>query len=82
MAAQAKSSIEVYNIDDALAVFGNDQFKLILASAVRAREIARERVFQERKAGAKITHNNKSAVTALAEFADGTVGAEYLDKVR
>ena len=59
MKAQVKSSIEVYNIDDALAVFDNNQFKLILAAATRSREIATQRTFQERN-GVKITYENKS----------------------
>ena len=81
MKARAKSSIEVYNIDDALAVFDNNQFKLILAAATRSREIASQRTFQERN-GVKMAYENKSNVTALCEIANGTIGKEYLDKVR
>jgi hypothetical protein len=79
--AALKSSIEVYNIDDALAVFGNNQFQLILAASIRSREIATQRTFQERN-GIKMTYENKSNVTALYEIANGTVGKEYLNKVR
>ena len=79
--AALKSSIEVYNIDDALAVFGNNQFQLILAASIRSREIATKRTFQERN-GVKMTYENKSNVTALYEIANGTVGKEYLNKVR
>jgi DNA-directed RNA polymerase subunit K/omega len=79
--AALKSSIEVYNIDDALAVFGNNQFQLILAASIRSREIATQRTFQERN-GVKMTYENKSNVTALYEIANGTVGKEYLNKVR
>jgi DNA-directed RNA polymerase omega subunit len=81
MKARVKSSIEVYNIDDALAVFDNNQFKLILAAATRSREIATQRTFQERN-GVKMTYENKSNVTALYEIATGAIGKEYLDKVR
>jgi DNA-directed RNA polymerase subunit K/omega len=79
--AALKSSIEVYNIDDALAVFGNNQFQLILAASIRSREIATQRTFQERN-GIKMTYENKSNVTALYEIATGAIGKEYLDKVR
>lgn len=81
MKTRVTSSIEVYNIDDALAVFDNNQFKLILAAATRSREIATQRTFQERN-GVKITYENKSNVTALYEIATGTIGKEYLDKIR
>ena len=79
--AAKKSSVEVYNIDDALAVFGNNQFQLILAAATRAREIATARTIAER-AGSTVKYANRHSVTALAEFAEGKVGAEYLNKVR
>jgi DNA-directed RNA polymerase subunit K/omega len=79
--AALKSSVEVYNIDDALAVFDNNQFNLILAAAVRAREIATARTIAER-AGSKVKHANRHSVTALAEFAEGKIGTEYLNKIR
>lgn len=79
--AALKSSVEVYNIDDALAVFDNNQFQLILAAAVRAREIATARTIAER-AGSTVKYANRHSVTALAEFAEGKVGKEYLDKVK
>jgi DNA-directed RNA polymerase subunit K/omega len=62
-------------------VFGNNQFQLILAASIRSREIATQRTFQERN-GIKMTYENKSNVTALYEIANGTVGKEYLNKVR
>lgn len=79
--AAKKSSVEVYNIDDALAVFGNNQFQLILAAAVRAREIATARTIAER-AGSTVKYANRHSVTALAEFAEGKIGTEYLNKIR
>jgi DNA-directed RNA polymerase subunit K/omega len=79
--AAKKSSVEVYNIDDALAVFDNNQFNLILAAAVRAREIATARTIAER-AGDKTKYPTRHSVQALTEFANGTVGREYLNKVR
>lgn len=77
----AKSSVEVYNIDHALAVFGNNQFQLILAAAVRAREIATTRTIAER-AGSTDKHANRPCVSAIIDFAEGKVGTEYLNKIR
>jgi DNA-directed RNA polymerase subunit K/omega len=79
--AALKSSVEVYNIDDALAVFDDNQFNLILAAAVRAREIATARTIAER-AGSKVKYANRHSVTALAEIAEGKIGTEYLNKIR
>ena len=81
MARASKHSIETYDIDKALAVFDNNQFYLILASAIRAREIASQRVFQERN-GVKVPYTNKPTVEALCEVATGKVGKEYLNKIR
>ena len=78
--AATKSSVEIYNIDDALAVFDNNQFELILAAAVRAREIATARTIAERN-GSKVKYANRQSVSALIEFAEGKVGREYLNKV-
>lgn len=79
--AASKHSIETYDIDRALEVFDNNQFKLILASAARAREIASQRTFQERN-GVKMPYKNKPTVEALCEIAEGKVGTEYLNKIR
>jgi DNA-directed RNA polymerase subunit K/omega len=76
-----KSSVEVYNIDDALAVFDHNQFNLILAAAVRAREIATARTIAERN-GSTVKYANRHSVTALAEIAEGKIGKEYLNKIR
>jgi DNA-directed RNA polymerase subunit K/omega len=78
--AAKKNSVEVYNIDDALAVFDNNQFNLILAAAVRAREIATARTIAERN-GSTVKYANRHSVTALAEFAEGKIGTEYLNKI-
>ena len=78
---KAQTSIEKVNIDQALDVFDNNQFQLILAASVRAREIASQRVFQERN-GARVLYESKPTVEALAEVADGKVGKEYLNKIR
>lgn len=79
--AALKSSVEVYNIDNALAVFDNNQFQLILAASVRAREIATARTIAER-AGSTVKHANRHSVQALTEFAEGKIGKEYLNKIR
>ena len=76
-----KSSVEVYNIDDALAVFDHNQFNLILAAAVRAREIATARTIAERN-GSTVKYANRHSVTALTEIAEGKIGKEYLNKIR
>ena len=79
--AAKKSSVEIYNIDDALAVFDNNQFQLILAAAVRAREIATARTIAER-AGSTVKYTTRHSVQSLLEFAEGKIGKEYLNKLR
>lgn len=78
---KTKNSIERYNIDACLENMGGNRFHLILASSVRAREIASQRTFQERN-GVKMPYENKPTVEALVEIADGKIGKEYLNKVR
>ncbi len=78
---KAQTSVEKVDIDKALEAFDNNRFKLILASAVRAREIASQRTFQERN-GVKMPYENKPTVEALCEFADGKIGKEYLNKLK
>lgn len=80
MSAVKKNSVEVYNIDDALAVFGNNQFQFIIAAAQRAREIESARLIAS-KNGQVDNYQNRATVTAITEFATGKVGVEYLDKV-
>jgi hypothetical protein len=79
--AALKSSVEVYNIDDALAVFDHNQFQFILAASVRAREIATARTIAER-AGSRVKYDNRASVSAITEFAEGKIGKEYLNKIR
>ena len=78
---KAQSSVEKVDIDKCLEAFGGNRFYLILGAAVRAREIASQRVFQERN-GVRVPHESKPTVEALREFADGKVGKEYLNKIR
>jgi len=79
--ATLKSSVEVYNIDNALAVFDNNRFQFILAASARSREIATARTIAER-AGSTVKYANRPSVSAIIEFAEGKVGTEYLNKIR
>ena len=54
---------------------------MILAAAVRAREIASQRTMLERN-GSKLKYLNKPAVETLCEIDQGKIGAEYLNKIR
>jgi DNA-directed RNA polymerase subunit K/omega len=53
---------------------------MILAAAIRAREIANKRTFSE-KNGDRTKHQNKPIVEALCEIDQGKFGAEYLNKI-
>lgn len=75
-----QSSVEIVNIDKCVDAFDGNRFHLILASAIRAREISVQRLIAER-AGDNRTYENKPIVTALRDVADGKVGAEYLNKL-
>lgn len=76
-----KNSVEIYNIDKALAAFDNNQFNLVLSAAIRAREIATAQTNAERN-GMPHQYTNRPSVQALVEFAEGTVGKEYLNKIK
>ena len=76
-----QTSVEKFNIDKCVDAFDGNRFYLILAAAARAREIATERVHQERN-GSTLLHSNKPTVESLCEIADGKVGKEYLNKIR
>ncbi len=69
------------NIDKCDAVFDGNRFYMILAAAIRAREIASANVI-----ACKANHSLKIAKlpvnTALREIADGKIGTEYLQKIR
>lgn len=78
---RSQTSVEKVNIDNCVDAFGGNRFHLILAAAARAREIASQRVFQERN-GIRIPHKNKPTVESLVEIADGKIGKEYLNKIR
>lgn len=78
---KAQTSVEKVDIDKCLEAFGGNRFYLILGAAARAREIASQRIFQE-KNGNKVKYENKSSVEALCEIADGKIGKEYLNKIK
>ena len=81
MAIKATNTVERYNIDNCLEPFGGNRFHMILAAAVRAREIASQRTMLERN-GSKLKYLNKPAVETLCEIDQGKIGAEYLNKIR
>jgi DNA-directed RNA polymerase omega subunit len=74
------SSVEIVNIDKCVEAFNGNRFHLILAAAIRAKEIATTRLIAER-AGDNRFYENKASVTALREVADGKYGTEYLEKL-
>ena len=76
-----KNTVERYNIDNCVSVFDGSRYKMILAGAARAREIANKRVFSE-KNGDRTKHANKPVVEALCEIDQGKFGAEYLNKIK
>ena len=76
-----KNTVERYNIDNCVKTFEGSRYKMILAGATRAREIANKRTFAE-KNGDRTKHANKPTVEALCEIDQGKVGMEYLTKLR
>ena len=76
-----KNTVERYNIDRCVKAFGGSRYQMILAGAVRAREIASKRTIAE-KNGDRTRHENKPVVEALCEIDQGKFGAEYLDKIK
>ena len=81
MAIKAVNTVERYNIDNCLLPYDGNRFKMILASAARAREIATARIIADR-AGNRTPYPNKPTVEALCEIDQGKIGAEYLNKIR
>jgi hypothetical protein len=76
-----KNTVERYNIDNCVKAFGGSRYKMILAGAARAREIASKRTFAG-KNGDCTRHENKPVVEALCEIDQGIIGQEYLTKLR
>lgn len=75
------NTVERYNIDNCLKTFDGSRYKMILVGAARAREIANKRSIAE-KNGDRTKYANKPVVEALCEIDKGTIGKEYLDKIR
>jgi DNA-directed RNA polymerase omega subunit len=75
------NTVERYNIDNCVKVFDGSRYKMILAGAIRAREIANKRAIAE-KNGDRTKHTNKPTVEALCEIDQGKFGSEYLNKIK
>jgi DNA-directed RNA polymerase subunit K/omega len=78
---KAVNTVERYNIDNCIKPFEGNRFKMILAGAIRAREIASKRTIAD-KNGNRIKYDNKPTVEALCEIDQGVFGAEYLNKLK
>jgi DNA-directed RNA polymerase subunit K/omega len=61
-------------------VFGNNRHNLILAACVRAREILSAR--RREDPNDQIVYDHTVGGQAIEDFATGTCGVEYLDRVR
>ena len=81
MSIKAVNTVERYNIDNCIKPFEGNRFKMILAGATRAREIANTRNIAD-KNGNRKPYPNKSVVEALCEIDQGVFGAEYLNKIK
>ena len=55
---------------------GGNRFELVLIAAERARELSKQHIRKE------ATHQVNAPVTALLEIQSGSVGREYLSKIR
>ena len=78
---KAVNTVERYNIDNCIKPFEGNRFKMILAGAIRAREIASKRTIAD-KNDSRIKYDNKPTVEALCEIDQGVFGAEYLNKLK
>ena len=79
--AANKTTVELVNIDKCLDAFDGSRFRLILAAAARAREIANKNTIADKDSKSS-KHVHKPTVDALLEIADGKIGKEYLNKIR
>jgi DNA-directed RNA polymerase subunit K/omega len=74
-----RSVREPLDPERAARAFDNDRHRLILAAVVRAREI-----FDERRKNDPLdqqVYDHSPGGQALIDFATGTCGAEYLDRI-
>jgi len=81
MKSKSVNTVERYNIDNCIKPFAGNRFQMILAGALRAREIANTRNIAD-KNGNRKPYANKSVVEALCEIDQGMFGAEYLTKLK
>lgn len=81
MSVKTVNTVERYNIDNCVKSFDGSRYRMILAGAARAREIANKRTFAE-KQGDVTKHGNKPVVEALCEIDQGKIGKEYLNKLK
>ena len=81
MSVKTVNTVERYNIDNCVSVFEGSRYRMILAGAARAREIANKRTFAE-KQGDRTKHENKPVVEALCEIDQGKIGQEYVNKLK
>ena len=81
MPVKTVNTVERYNIDNCVKTFDGSRYRMILAGAARAREIASKRSIAE-KGGDRTKHENKPVVEALCEIDQGKIGIEYLDKLK
>ena len=81
MSVKTVNTVERYNIDNCVKTFDGSRYRMILAGAARAREIANKRTFAE-KQGDRTKHTNKPVVEALCEIDQGKIGQEYLNKLK
>ena len=81
MPVKTVNTVERYNIDNCVKTFDGSRYRMILAGAARAREIANKRTFAE-KQGDRTKHENKPVVEALCEIDQGKFGVEYLNKIK
>jgi len=81
MPVKTINTVERYNIDNCVKTFDGSRYRMILAGAARAREIASKRSIAE-KGGDRTKHENKPVVEALCEIDQGKIGQEYLNKLR
>lgn len=70
MLGEAKENPRI-NVQKAVRLFGEEQYKLILVAAARAREIHRKKNFNEKEAGQLNKSGYKPINAALHEIIEG-----------
>lgn len=67
------------DVQRAVRMFGQEQYKMILVAAARAREIHHKKNFQEKQQGRLIKTGYKPINAALNEIIEGKLTPEGLD---